>query len=84
MITGMKPSNDFFSLTSACILKLLFRNVPEVTVHQNCSKRFALLNKMAARAINRKSFKRLLLNQCTDFEIISQKCSLANPLPKLL
>ena len=25
-----------------------------------------------------------LLNQCTDFEIISQKCSLANPLPKLL
>ena len=37
-------------------------------------------------AINRKkSFKQLpLLKQCTDFEIISQKCSLTNPLPKLL
>ena len=32
-----------------------------------------------------KSFKQLLLlNRCTDFEIISQKRSLANPLPKLL
>ena len=40
---------------------------------------------MAARAINEKSFKQLpLLNQCTDFEIISQKCSLADPLLKLL
>ena len=26
----------------------------------------------------------LLLNQWTDFEIISQECSLGNPLPKLL
>ena len=41
------------------------------------------LNKMATRAINNKGFKQLpLLNRCTDFEIISQKCSLANPNPK--
>ena len=56
-----------------------------MTVHQNCSNRFAKLNKMAARAKNRKTFKRLLLlNQKMDFEIIIQECSLGDPLPKLL
>ena len=40
---------------------------------------------MAAKAKNRKTFKRLLLlNQCIDFEIILQEGSLADPLPKLL
>ena len=43
---------------------------------------------MAARAKNRKTFKRLkrllLLNQKMDFEIIIQECSLGDPLPKLL
>ena len=40
---------------------------------------------MAARAKNRKTFKRLLLlNQCIDFEIISQEGSLGDPLPELL
>ena len=44
---------------------------------------------MAARAKNRKTFKRLLLNrlllkQWMDFEIITQECSLGDPLPKLL
>ena len=54
-------------------------------LYQNCSNRSAPLNKMAARAKNRKTFKRLLLlNQYMDFEIISQKCSLGDPLPKLL
>ena len=38
---------------------------------------------MAARAKNRKTFKRLL-NQCIDFEIIVQEGSLGDPLPKLL
>ena len=38
---------------------------------QNCSNRSAPLNKMAARAKNRKTFKRLLLlNECNDFEMI--------------
>ena len=55
-----------------------------MTVHQNCSNRSALLNKMAARAKNRKTFKRLLLNQKMDFEIIIQECYLGYPLPKLL
>ena len=40
---------------------------------------------MAARAKNRKTFKRLLLlNQSIDFEIILQECSLGDPLPELL
>ena len=42
------------------------------------------MNKMVARAKNRNNFKWLLLNQWMDFEIISQECSLDNPLPKLL
>ena len=56
-----------------------------MTLYQNCSNRFALSNKMAARAKNRKTFKRLLLlNQKMDFEIIIQECFLGDPLPKLL
>ena len=40
---------------------------------------------MAPRAKNRKTFKQLfLLNQLMDFEVISQECSLGDPLPKLL
>ena len=40
---------------------------------------------MAARAKNRKTFKRLLLlNQKVDFEIIIQEYFLGDPLPKLL
>ena len=56
-----------------------------MTLYQNCSSHSAPLNKMAARAKNRKTFERLLLlNQRMDFEIIIQKCSLDDPLPKLL
>ena len=47
----------------------------------------APLHKMAAKASNRKTFKRhlhVLLGQWLDCKIISQKCSLDNPLPKLL
>ena len=56
-----------------------------MTVYQNCSNRSAPLNKMATRAKNRKTFKRLLLlNRFIDFEIIIQECSLGDPLPKLL
>ena len=56
-----------------------------MSVHQNCSNRSATLNKMAARAKNRKTFKQLLLlNQKMDFEIIIHECTLGDPLPKLL
>ena len=56
-----------------------------MSVYLNCSNRSAPLNKMAARAKNRKTFKRLLLqNQKMDFEIIIQECFLGDPLPKLL
>ena len=56
-----------------------------MTLYQNCSNRSAPLNKMAARAKNRKTFERLLLlNQKMDFEIIIQKCSLGDTLPKCL
>ena len=41
-------------------------------------------DKMAARAKNGKTFKRLLLNQKMDFEIIIQECFLGDPLPKFL
>ena len=54
-----------------------------MTLYQNCSNLSAPLNKMAARAKNRITFKRLLLlNQMTDFEIIIQECFLGDPLPK--
>ena len=129
-----KPLNDFFSWTRRWILKSLHRNVTWVTLYQKCSNDFALLNKMAARAINRnkllttsaaksvdrfwnnftgmflrwhstkiaqsvrlhwtrwppelknrKTFKRLLLlNQCSNLEIILQEGFLDDPLPKLL
>ena len=56
-----------------------------MTVYKICSNCSAPLNKMAARANNRKSFKLfLLLNQCIDFEVILQEGSLDNLLPKLL
>ena len=56
-----------------------------MTLYQNCSNRSAPLNKMAARAKNRKTFKRLLLlNQTVDFEIIIQEYFFGDPLPKLL
>ena len=52
-----------------------------MTLYQNCSKRFAPLNKVAARAKNRKTFKRLLLlNQKMDFEMIILECFLGDPL----
>ena len=56
-----------------------------MTLYQNCPNCSASLNKMAARAKNRKTFiQLLLLNQNMDFEIIIQECFLGDPLPKLL
>ena len=56
-----------------------------MTLYENSSNRSAPLNKMAARAKNRKTFKRLLLlNQKMDFEMIIQECFFGDPLLKLL
>ena len=56
-----------------------------MTLYQNCSNRSGPLNKISARAKNRKTFKRLLLlNQKMDFDIIIQEYFLGDPLPKLL
>ena len=56
-----------------------------MTLYQNCQNGSAPLNKMAARAKNRKTFKQHLLpGQWPDFKLISQKCSSHGPLPKLL
>ena len=55
-----------------------------MTLYLNCSNRSGLLNKMAARAKDRKTFKQLPLYQWMDFEIIIHACSLSNPLSKLL
>ena len=54
-----------------------------MTLYQNCSNNSAPLNNMAARTKNRKTFKRLLLNQRMDFVITIQECFLGDPLPKL-
>ena len=77
--------NEFSSKMAERILKLFYRKVPWVTLYQNCSNRSAPLHKMAARAKNRKTFKRLLLlNQKVDFEISTQEYFLGDPLSKLL
>ena len=56
-----------------------------MTVFKNCSNPSPPLDKIAARAKNRKTFKGLLLlNQKMDFEIIIQEWFLGDPLPKLL
>ena len=72
------PSNDFSSLTSGWSLKLFHRNVPWITLWQNCSNCSARMKKIAARGKIRKTFNWLLhLNQWMDFEIISQECFLS-------
>ena len=56
-----------------------------VTLYQNCLNGFDPLNKMATRTKNGKIFKQhLLVGQWPHFKIFSQKCSLGDPLPKLL
>ena len=67
------------------------RNVPLVMVYQDCSSHLDSSKNMAARGrglfslyIYIENFKNLLVrNQWTDFNIILQKCSLGDPLPRL-
>ena len=56
-----------------------------MTLYQNCSNDSAMLNKMAARAINRNKLLTTSSAKSVDiFEKISQECSLGDCLPKLL
>ena len=77
---------DFEIILQECSLGDSLPKLPKwfCTAEQN-GHRSARMNKMAARAKNRKTFKSLLLlNQWMDFEIISHERSLGDPLPKLL
>ena len=79
-----KPLNNISSVTAWLILTKLHRNDRWVALYQNCPNLSALLNKMAARAKNRKTFKQhLLRNRLVDFDKTSQEWSLGGPLPKL-
>ena len=91
------PSSVVRALSTFCFKRLLLQNgwtdfeiiLQEGSLgdplKKNCSNRSAPLNKMAARAKNRKTFKQLLLLiQKMDFEIIIQECFLGDPLPKVL
>ena len=67
------------------------RNVSLVTVYQDCSIHLDSSQSMAARGrglfslyIYKEIFKNLLVrNHWTDFNIILQKCSFCDPLPRL-
>ena len=67
------------------------RNVPLVILYQDCSSHLDLSKNMAVRGrglfslyIFIENFKNLLVrNHWTDFNIILQKCSFGDPLPRL-
>ena len=67
------------------------RNVPLVILYQDCSSHLDSSKNMAARGrglfslyIYIENFKNLLIrNHWTDFNIILQKCSFGDPLPRL-
>ena len=67
------------------------RNVPLVTLYQDCSSHLDSSKNMAARGrglfslyIYVENFKSLLVrNHWTDFHIILQECSFGDPLPRL-
>ena len=71
-------SNDISFVTTVRISTKVDRIVPLEVLYQNCSNCSAPLHKMAPKL---KIKKKNLLN---DFKIISQKCFLGDPLPKLL
>ena len=80
-----------FSKTSCQILKLFHRNFPLVTLFKSCSRNcdlsinMALVNGGFLHYRDMKKFlKNLLLRNCrSDFEIISQECSLGDPFQKV-
>ena len=83
----LSNSLNISSGTADQILKQFHRNVPLVTLFKNCSRNFdpskntALVNGGFLHYTDmKKFFKHLLLwNHWSDFEIISQECSLCDP-----
>ena len=74
------------------IFGFLQKSVPLVTLYQDCSSHLDSSKNMAARGRGlfslyyqySQNYKNLLVrNHWTDFNIILQKCSFANPLPRL-
>ena len=80
-----KPLDDFSSKTAGQILQCISTEMFSWgTIYQNCSKGSAPLNKMAARAKNRKTFKRLRLPNCwAEFEINFTEMFLRRPFTKI-
>ena len=80
----------FFSETAGQILKKFHRNVPWVTLFKNRSQNFdlsinmALVNGDFLHYMDMKKFLKnfFLQNRLSDFEIISQECSLGDPFQK--
>ena len=81
----------FLSETTGPISILFYRNVPLVILYQDCSSHLDSSKNMTARGrglfslyIYLENFKNLLVrNHWTDFNIILQKCSFGDPLPRL-
>ena len=60
---------------SRTTLKSFHTNGPHNTLYQNCTNAYTQLNTRAARALDKKSFKRhLLLTHLFKLQIMSQKC----------
>ena len=70
---------------------IILQKFPLVTLYQDCSSRLDSSKNMAARGrvlfslyINKENFRNLLVRiQWTDFNVILQKCSFGDPLPRL-
>ena len=81
----------FLSETTGPISVQFCRNVSLMIFYQDCSSHLGLSKNMAARGrgffslyIYIENFKNLLVrNHLTDFNIILQKCSFCDPLPRL-
>ena len=86
-----KNSKIFSSETTGPISIKFCRNVPLVILYQDCSSHLDSSKNMATRGrglfslyIYIEKFKNLLVrNHWTNFNIILQKCSFGDPLPRL-
>ena len=99
IVTSLCPSYVVGALSTFCFKRLLLQNIQtdfEIILQEGSLgdplpkllKPFRSVEqdgRQSSRAKNRKTFKRLLLqNQKMDFEIIIQECFLGDPLPELL
>ena len=82
---------NFFLQNRLLDFEILHRNVRWVTLFKNCSQNFdlsinmALVNGDFLHYMDMKKFLKnfFLQNRFSDFEIISQECSLGDPFQKL-